>query len=242
MYRHYYGNHYIWNNDFGKIRSFRAEGRLHIPWSWTTLSAGVENVQNYIYFNPQCLPVQHPGHIQIFSARLRQNLRFGIWNWDNTLTYQATSDSDILPLPAFTIYSNMYLYFKGIPRTDSSDWRGLQLLYQVPGHDVSARHNGIPRAGRQPDIYRWICFRERVSDLQALQGALLRYVQPPERALVFPRQFLSSPLPPKPRARVPLRSIDRLRRLIATVTKHKLNHKKNESDSLPDSFLWLILH
>ena len=112
MYRHYYGNHYIWNNDFGKIRSFRAEGRLHIPWSWTTLSAGVENVQNHIYFNPQCLPVQHPGHIQIFSARLQQNLRFGIWNWDNTLTYQATSDSDILPLPAFTIYSNMYLHFK----------------------------------------------------------------------------------------------------------------------------------
>ncbi len=115
--------------------------------------------------------------------------------------------------------------FQGIPRTDSSDWRGLQLLYQVPGHDVSARHNGIPRAGRQPDIYRWICFRERVSDLQALQGALLRYVQPPKRALVFPRQFLSSPLPPEP-ARVPLRSIDRLRRLITTVTKHSQAIKK----------------
>ena len=229
MYRHYYGNHYIWNNDFGKIRSFRAEGRLHIPWSWTTLSAGVENVQNYIYFNPQCLPVQHPGHIQIFSARLRQNLRFGIWNWDNTLTYQATSDSDILPLPAFTIYSNMYLYFKAFRALTVQIGVDCNYYTRYRGMMYQPATMAFPRAGRQPDIYRWICFRERVSDLQALQGALLRYVQPPERALVFPRQFLSSPLPPKP-ARVPLRSIDRLRRLIATVTKHKPSHKKNESD------------
>lgn len=112
MLNHYVGNHFIWNNDFGKIRSFRVEGNLYIPWSRTELRVGVENVQNQIYFNSACLPQQHSGHIQVFSAAIDQKLKFGIWNWDNTLTYQASSNTDIQPLPAFTLYSNMYLYFK----------------------------------------------------------------------------------------------------------------------------------
>lgn len=112
MLNHYVGNHFVWNNDFGKIRSFRVEGNLYIPWSRTELRVGVENVQNQVYFNSACVPQQHSGNIQVFSAAIDQKLRFGIWNWDNTFTYQASSNTDIQPLPAFTLYSNMYLYFK----------------------------------------------------------------------------------------------------------------------------------
>jgi len=112
MLNHYVGNHFIWNNDFGKIRSFRVEGNLYIPWSRTELRVGVENVQNQVYFNSACVPQQHSGNIQVFSAAIDQKLKFGIWNWDNTFTYQASSNNDIQPLPAFTLYSNMYLYFK----------------------------------------------------------------------------------------------------------------------------------
>ncbi len=112
MLNHYVGNHFIWNNDFGKIRSFRVEGNLYIPWSRTELRVGVENVQNQVYFNSACVPQQHSGNIQVFSAAIDQKLKFGIWNWDNTFTYQASSNTDIQPLPAFTLYSNMYLYFK----------------------------------------------------------------------------------------------------------------------------------
>ncbi len=110
--QHYVGNHFVWDNDFGKTRSFRVGGRLHIPWTQTDISAGVENVQNYIYFNPSSLPEQYGGSVQLFSVALEQKLRFGIWNWNNTLTYQATSNSDIIPLPAFTIYSNMFIDFE----------------------------------------------------------------------------------------------------------------------------------
>lgn len=112
MLKHYVGNHFIWNNDFGKIRSFRAEGKLYIPWSRTQLRVGFENVQNQVYFGPSSTPLQHGGSVQVFTAAIDQKLKFGIWNWDNTLTYQTTSNSDVIPLPAFTLYSNMYLYFK----------------------------------------------------------------------------------------------------------------------------------
>lgn len=112
IYNDYVGNHFAWHNNFGKVRSFRAEGRLYIPWSRTELRVGVENVQNMVYFNSESLPQQHGGSIQVFSAQLEQKLKFGIWNWNNTITYQATSNDRVLPLPELAVYSNMFLYFK----------------------------------------------------------------------------------------------------------------------------------
>lgn len=110
--QHYVSNHFIWDNDFGKTRSFRVGGILHIPWTKTDISAGVENVQNYIFFNSSSMPEQYGGSVQVFSMAFEQKLHFGLWNWNNTLTYQATSNADIVPLPAFSLYSNMFIEFE----------------------------------------------------------------------------------------------------------------------------------
>ena len=107
----YISNHFVWNNNFGKTRDYKIAGSLLIPWTRTTLSAGVENIQNYVYFNPKSLPEQYGGNIQVFSASLNQELNFGILHWNNTIYYQKTSNSDILPLPELTIYSNLFLKF-----------------------------------------------------------------------------------------------------------------------------------
>lgn len=109
--RQYVSNAYIWDNAFGKERRLRAGATLRLPFSGTTADAGVENVQNFIYFGPDALPHQHDGHLQTFWATLRQDLAFGIFHWDNKLTYQTSSHPDILPLPALALYSNMYLRF-----------------------------------------------------------------------------------------------------------------------------------
>lgn len=110
--KHFISNHFAWDNDFSKTRDFRVEGELTIPWTNTKIRAGVENIQNYVYFDSESLPRQEGGNIQIFSATLEQSLRFGIWNWVNSATYQASSNQDVLPLPAFSLYSNMFLFFK----------------------------------------------------------------------------------------------------------------------------------
>lgn len=110
--KEYISNHFAWQNDFGKIRKFSVGGRLHIPWTNTTLSADFESTQNLIYFNPMSLPEQNGGATTVFAARLHQELHFGIWNWNNTVTYQVSSNNSILPLPALSIYSNMYLGFR----------------------------------------------------------------------------------------------------------------------------------
>lgn len=107
----YISNHFAWNNDFGKTRRYKIEGELHIPWTKTTLSAGVENIQNMVYFDAESMPRQFGGNIQVFSAKLEQQLRVGILNWNNTIYYQKTANSSILPLPELTVYSNLFLKF-----------------------------------------------------------------------------------------------------------------------------------
>lgn len=109
---HFISNHFAWNNDFGKTRSFRAGGAVTVPWTRTKIEAGFENLQNYVYFDTESLPAQYGGSIQIFTARLWQNFRLGILNWDNALTLQTTSKEEVLPLPLFTFYSNLYLHFR----------------------------------------------------------------------------------------------------------------------------------
>lgn len=108
----YISNHFAWHNDFGKTRRFRVGGRLRLTRLGTFLNIGVENIQNAIYFGPDCLPTQHSGSVQVFNARLEQNLRAGVLHWDNRLTYQVTSDDAVIPLPSFSVYSNLYLRFR----------------------------------------------------------------------------------------------------------------------------------
>ena len=65
-----------------------------------------------IYFNDAYLPVQNGGSVQVLSLRLQQNLRWRALNWNNTITYQKSSDEYVLPLPQLAIYSNLFLQFK----------------------------------------------------------------------------------------------------------------------------------
>lgn len=109
--KNYISNHFTWKNDFGKIRRFRVGGRIEIPRFGTTLSAGVENLQNYVYFNTLALPEQEGGSVQVFSASLSQNFRLGILHWNNRLTYQTSSNESVLPLPKLAVYSDLFLSF-----------------------------------------------------------------------------------------------------------------------------------
>lgn len=108
----YLSNHFIWHNDFGKERTYRVGGILNIPHTGTRLEAGIVNLQNHIYFGEDYLPHQHGANVQVFSARLNQQLRLGILHWDNTVTYQTSTDDQVIPLPKLAVYSNLYILFR----------------------------------------------------------------------------------------------------------------------------------
>ena len=107
--KHYISNHFIWSNDFGKIRSVKFGGSIDIPWTRTKAMIDVENIQNRIYFGNDFLPHQHGGNVQIMSVGLQQNFKIGILNWNNRVAWQVSSNNSILPLPELSVYSNLFI-------------------------------------------------------------------------------------------------------------------------------------
>ena len=108
----YHSKYFWWNKDFGNIRRVYFGGKLFIPFTNTTVSAGVENLKNYIYFDENKDPVQAGDNIQVFSVRVDQNLQFGVFNWNNQVVYQASSNEHAIPVPTLSLYSNLFLKTK----------------------------------------------------------------------------------------------------------------------------------
>ena len=108
----YQSKYFWWNKDFNDIRRVYVGGRLFIPFANTTLSLGVENLQNYIYFDADKNPTQESSNIQVLSARIDQRLQLGVFNWDNQVVYQTSSNQNAIPVPTISLYSNMYLKTK----------------------------------------------------------------------------------------------------------------------------------
>ncbi len=107
--KHYASNHFIWNNDFGKIRSVKFGGSLEIPWTRTKAMINVENLQNHIYFGNDYLPHQFGGSVQIMSVGLQQDFKVGILNWNNRVCWQVSSNNGVIPLPQLSVYSNLFI-------------------------------------------------------------------------------------------------------------------------------------
>ncbi len=105
---------YFWWNDkaTGDIRRVFVGGELNLPQTGTKFNIGVENIQNYQYFNASKTVDQNSGSVQVLAARLDQNLNVGILHWDNQLVYQTSSNQSVIPLPQLSAYSNLYLLTK----------------------------------------------------------------------------------------------------------------------------------
>jgi hypothetical protein len=123
---HYHSRYSWWDNDLSKEWKTRIEAVLTSKKTKTILTAAIENVKNYTYFqdnglestiNPgkythNVVPMQESNMIQIFSINLLQNFRLGILHLDNDITYQATTHKSVLPLPTLSLYHNLYLDFR----------------------------------------------------------------------------------------------------------------------------------
>lgn len=124
-YRHYHSEHFWWDDEPAKEFRTRIGGEFEIP-SWRTkISAGIENIKNYTYIANESvksgaagrylwrlMPKQENGNIQIFSATLKQDFKAGIFNFNGEVTYQYSSNNDILPLPMINAYANIFLKFR----------------------------------------------------------------------------------------------------------------------------------
>ncbi len=109
--------YYQWKKpDLKNTQRVYAGGEIYIPFTETRLSGGVENITNYIYLNKekgaytaQILQDKEDIGVQMMSLRLDQNLHYGILHWDNQISYQKSTNEGVIPVPAFSIYSNLYI-------------------------------------------------------------------------------------------------------------------------------------
>lgn len=125
-YRHYHSRHFWWDNDdLSKIIHSRIEGVFTYRKTRTSLRVAVDELKNYTYmamsydidneFNRtgnKMSIAQKSGAISLFTVSLSQDFKLGPLHWDNVITYQKSSDNDVIPLPDINIYSNLYLRFK----------------------------------------------------------------------------------------------------------------------------------
>jgi len=122
--RRYHSANLWWDNDLNKETRTRIEGIFSYDKTNTRLRVAIEEIQNYTYFGINYLATsngrtsmtagveQESGNINVLTAQLHQNLRLGPLNWENVITYQNSSNKDVLPLPTLNLFSNLFLKFK----------------------------------------------------------------------------------------------------------------------------------
>lgn len=118
-----------WNKSLKDTRRVYAGGEIDIPFLKAKISGGFENIRNYTYYDYMGVVQQSDEQISVMSLRLNHKFNVGILHWDNQLVYQKSTEEDILPLPTFSIYSNLYLQAKIAKVLD------LQLGVDVHYHD-----------------------------------------------------------------------------------------------------------
>ncbi len=123
--RRFHSMHIWWDDDDrSKETHTHIEGRFSYQKTNTMLRIGIDEIQNYTYYgmsynatnegrtNLTAGVYQESGNINILTAQLHQNFRLGILNWENVITYQNSSNKDVLPLPAWNIFTNLFLKFR----------------------------------------------------------------------------------------------------------------------------------
>ena len=124
----YYGKHYMWDNNLNQEIHSRILGEFSLKKTRTKLRVGYDVLKNYTYFGIQNDRIQSGDNylvqhnnlnvrqssspINLLTLQLQQDFRLGIFNWQNVLTFQKSSKSDILPVPTFNAYSNLFIRFK----------------------------------------------------------------------------------------------------------------------------------
>lgn len=121
--RKFHSKHLWWENDLDKEMRTRIEGDFVYEKTKTRLRVAIEEIQNYTYYGMNYQRVgekntmltagvrQHSSNLNVMTAQLDQKLKFGPLHWDNIVTYQLSSDNDVLPLPTLNVFSNLYFQF-----------------------------------------------------------------------------------------------------------------------------------
>lgn len=109
--QHLCTNHYMWNNDFGKISSTKIGATLDIP-LWDLQAAfDYGLLSNNIYYDTEGIVRQNSEPMSVMSASLRKDFKVWKLHFENQGLFQLSSNKDVLPLPMLALNLRYYLQF-----------------------------------------------------------------------------------------------------------------------------------
>ena len=112
MLNHYFSNHFKWNQDLDRTQKVHIDGLISYSRTGTSVRAGIEHINKYVYFSAEdFIPRQYDKQLDVFSLEVRQNLNFSIFNWNNAVLVQTSTNNDVLALPAFSLESDFSMRF-----------------------------------------------------------------------------------------------------------------------------------
>ena len=109
--QHLYTNHFVWNNDFGKISTTKLEASLAIPRWKLDASFNYALLSNNIYYDNQGIVRQNHTPMSIMTAYLRKDFKLWKFHLDNRILCQLSSDQNVVPLPLLALNLRYYLEF-----------------------------------------------------------------------------------------------------------------------------------
>lgn len=109
--QHLCTNHYMWDNDFGKISTTKIGAELEIP-RWD-LDAAFDYalLSNNIYYDTEGIVRQNSAPMSVMSASLRKDFKVWKLHFENQGLFQLSSNKDVLPLPMLALNLRYYLQF-----------------------------------------------------------------------------------------------------------------------------------
>ena len=146
--RHYHGRNAWWDTDLDK--TFTARAGIGLSWKRSRLAFDIETIRKQAYLSEVQTPYTSSSNIplalygvqlrtsdspvQVARLMLGQDFVWGILHWENELHLQYTSDEQVMPLPSFFGYSNIYLLFRiaRVLRTEIGADARFYTKYRVP--------------------------------------------------------------------------------------------------------------
>ena len=129
--QHLCTNHYMWNNNFGKISTTKVEGTMAIPRWHMDASFRYGILSNNIYYDNDGIARQNDKAMSVISASLRKKFKIWKFHLDNNILFQYSSNQNVLPLPMLTLNLRYYLQFDVVKNAMQMQI-GANALYNTP--------------------------------------------------------------------------------------------------------------
>ncbi len=124
----YQSRHLWWNNNLNKQIHTRFMGELNLKKLGANVCVSYDLIKNYAYLTVQnkrqknandyfitdykVRVKQSSKPISLITIQLKQNFKLGLLNWENKVTFQKSTNEEVLPVPLLNVFSNLFIDFK----------------------------------------------------------------------------------------------------------------------------------